>query len=360
MGNEDIYIDASFNLHYPAGASMLDDIPEDLLPVIHEHWRKFPPQHPLIKDAFGLMFGMLFIVALLGNLCVIFVFMGTKRLRTPSNLFIVNLAFSDLLMYTTQAFPVFINTLYSSIWMYGELGCRVYAFVGAMFGTVSICTMLIIGYDRYNVIVKGFNGTKITQGMAIGLIAASWVYSIIICGMPFIGWGSYSLEGMFLNCSYDYLSEDWNSVSFVLYAYIGNYIIPVSCCIFFYSQIVMAVVKHEKALREQAKKMNVESLRSGDHAEQSAELKIAKVAVTNVMLWICIWSPYATVVIIGPFGNRDLITPLFSQCPSCAAKLASIFNPIMFALSHPKYREALGEKFPCLVVHQQLPPPKPQ
>ena len=55
------------------------------------------------------------------------------------------------------------------------------------------------------------------------------------------------------------------------------------------------------------------------------------------MLWICIWSPYATVVIIGPFGNRDLITPLFSQCPSCAAKLASIFNPIMFALSHPKY-----------------------
>ena len=62
---------------------MLDDIPEDLLPVIHEHWRKFPPQHPLIKDAFGLMFGMLFIVALLGNLCVIFVFLGTKRLRTP-------------------------------------------------------------------------------------------------------------------------------------------------------------------------------------------------------------------------------------------------------------------------------------
>ena len=55
------------------------------------------------------------------------------------------------------------------------------------------------------------------------------------------------------------------------------------------------------------------------------------------MLWICIWSPYATVVIIGPFGNRNLITPLFSQCPSCAAKLASIFNPIMFALSHPKY-----------------------
>ena len=72
-------------------------------------------------------------------------------------------------------------------------------------------------------------------------------------------------EGQLISCSYDYLSEDWNSVSFVLYAYIFNYCIPVSSCIFFYSQIVLAVVKHEAALREQAKKMNVESLRQGDH-----------------------------------------------------------------------------------------------
>jgi len=357
MGKQDIYIDASFNLHYPEGATQLDDFPDELREVVHDHWGNYPPQHPLIKDAFGLLFGMLFIVAASGNLCVIYVFMGTKRLRTPSNLFIVNLAFSDLLMYTTQAFPVFINTLYSSTWMYGANGCRIYACIGAIFGTVSIGCMLIIGYDRYNVIVKGFNGTKITQSMAMGMIAGTWIYAVLVCAPPFVGWGKYALEGMLINCSYDYLSEDWNSVSYVLYAYIFNYCIPVASCIFFYSQIVLAVVKHEKALREQAKKMNVESLRQGDHAEQSAELKIAKVAVTNVFLWICIWSPYATVVIIGPFGDRTLLTPLSTQIPSCAAKLASIFNPIMFALSHPKYREALGEKFPCLVVQQAAPPP---
>ena len=84
-------------------------------------------------------------------------------------------------------------------------------------------------------------------------------------------------------------------------------------------------------------------------AEQSAELKIAKVAVTNVFLWICIWSPYAMVVIIGPFGDRTLLTPLATQIPSCAAKLASIFNPIMFALSHPKYVPPL-----CQEMHFRL------
>ena len=65
------------------GATQLDDFPDELRSVVHDHWGKFPPQHPLIKDAFGLLFGMLFIVALFGNACVIYVFMGTKRLRTP-------------------------------------------------------------------------------------------------------------------------------------------------------------------------------------------------------------------------------------------------------------------------------------
>ena len=53
--------------------------------------------------------------------------------------------------------------------------------------------MLIIGYDRYNVIVKGFNGTKITSGMAFGMIFAAWVYAFCVCTPPFIGWGNYAL-----------------------------------------------------------------------------------------------------------------------------------------------------------------------
>ena len=52
-------------------------------------------------------------------------------------------------------------------------------------------------------------------------------------------------------------------------------------------QIVKAVVSHEAALKAQAKKMNVESLRSGDQSGESAEIKIAKV----------LKSPYKTILI---------------------------------------------------------------
>ena len=34
-------------------------------------------------------------------------------------------------------------------------------------GTTSIYTMVVIGYDRYNVIVKGFSGVKISMAKAV-------------------------------------------------------------------------------------------------------------------------------------------------------------------------------------------------
>jgi len=108
---------------------------------------------------------------------------------------------------------------------------------------------------------------------------------------------------------------------------------------------------HESALKAQAKKMNVDSLRANtDDGGDSAEVKIAKVAITNVMLWVGIWSPYAIVCMICVFGDRTLVSPLVSQLPSFFAKIASCLNPVVFAVSHPKYREALAIKCACMGI----------
>ena len=71
--------------------------------------------------------------------------------------------------------------------------CEVYACIGGIFGTVSIVTMVVIGYDRYNVIVKGFKGTKITTCKALIILAVVWIYGVLGCMPPFWGWGGYKL-----------------------------------------------------------------------------------------------------------------------------------------------------------------------
>ena len=44
---------------------------------------------------------------------------------------------------------------------------------------------------------------------------------------------------------------------------------------------------------------------------------------------------------------------MVSQLPSFCSKLASVLNPMIFALSHPKFREALTIKCPCLGIGDQ-------
>ncbi|XP_023334325.1 compound eye opsin BCRH2 isoform X3 [Eurytemora carolleeae] len=347
---EGVYLDSNYGLVYPEGATHYDGIPKDLNEIFHPHWGTFPPQHPMVNHVVGFAYIILWLISFFGNGCVVYIFLKTKSLRTPTNMFIVNLAVSDLCMMTTQGPPVTINAFIQRYWMFGVTGCKVYALTGGIFGTISILSMVVIGYDRYNVICKGFNGVKITAGKAFGLILFMWLYSTAVCLPPFFGWGGYATEGTLITCSYDYLTQDWNHKTFMLYAFIFNYCTPMVLVISFYTQIVKAVVMHEAALKAQAKKMNVESLRSGEQEGDSAEVKIAKVAITNVMLWVCIWSPYAIVVMIGCFGNMQLVTPMVAALPSFLAKTASCLNPLVYAISHPKYREAMGKELPCLGI----------
>jgi len=53
--------------------------------------------------------------------------------------------------------------------------------------------MVVIGYDRYNVIVKGITGAKITAGKAAVILLVIWAYSTLGSFPPFFGWGGYSL-----------------------------------------------------------------------------------------------------------------------------------------------------------------------
>eukprot|EP00095_Tigriopus_kingsejongensis_P007511 maker-scaffold103_size370364-snap-gene-0.19 protein:Tk07511 transcript:maker-scaffold103_size370364-snap-gene-0.19-mRNA-1 annotation:"opsin" len=330
-----------------------DGIPAGLESVLPDIWKNYPPEHPMITDFFAVVIFILWGINVVGNGLVIFVFLTTKTLRTPTNMFVVNLAFSDLCMMTFMGPSVAVNAFVSDYWIYGALYCQLYGLIGAIFGTASLLTMVVIGFDRYNVIVKGMAGTRITGCKAFSVLLFIWVYVILGALPPFFGWGGFALDGLLITCSYDYYTYDWNKLSYCLFAFVTHYFLPLLLVMFYYGSIVKAVVQHERALKAQAKKMNVTSLRSGGDEGQSAEIRICKVAITNVSLWFLAWTPYAVVFMFPIFGKLHWITPLMSQLPIFFAKTASCFNPVVFALSHPKYREALASKCPCFGIHEQ-------
>ena len=117
-----VYMDSHYNLVYPKGATHLDGVDKETMEVIHDHWGSFPPQHPLVASIVGISFFVLWMINLFGNGSVCYIFLKVKSLRTPSNLFVVNLAFSDLCMMTTMGLPVVINAFTQRYWMWGAFG----------------------------------------------------------------------------------------------------------------------------------------------------------------------------------------------------------------------------------------------
>lgn len=327
--------------------------PEDIH-HIPEHWLKYPEPEASLHYLLGLLYIAFTVFALVGNGLVIWVFSSAKWLRTPSNVFVVNLAICDFLMMVKT--PIFIYNSFTKGFTTGYLGCQIFAFIGSLSGIGAGATNACIAYDRYNTIARPFEG-KLTHTKAIFITCLVWAYTFPWALLPLLEiWGRFVPEGYLTSCTFDYLTNTFDNRMFVGTIFTFSYVLPMSLIIYYYSQIVSHVVSHEKALREQAKKMNVESLRSNQNqANTSVEVRIAKAAITVCFLFVASWTPYAVLALIGAFGDKSLLTPGVTMFPACACKFVACLDPYVYAISHPRYRVELQKRLPWLAITESLP-----
>ncbi|CAL4102269.1 unnamed protein product, partial [Meganyctiphanes norvegica] len=340
---------------YPSGMTIIDLVPDHIKHMVHPHWSNFPPVNPMWHYLLGCIYIILGFFSFSGNGIVMYLYLTNKTLRTPANMLIFNLTFSDFCMMLSQ-FPWFAwNCFNGGVWSFSPFACELYAFLGAVTGLCSLWTLAFVSFDRYNVIVNGMQGTPLSSGGSLARIGFCWLYALAMAVPPFFGWGKYIPEGILDSCSFDYLTrDDFMIRTHGMALLVFNFMIPVFIIMLAYIMIVKAVWAHESAMREQAKKMNVKDLRSNPDANaMSAEVRIAKVALTNVSLWLICWTPYASIVFQGVFLDQSGITPLSSMVPALIAKSASAYNPVVYAINHPRFRKAMTTSFPGFCIHER-------
>lgn len=80
---------------------------------------QFPPLNPLWYICLGLVILILGIIGVCGNFVVVYIFLLTPSMRTPSNLLVINLAFSDCVMMFLECPPMVISCYYQT-WVLGK------------------------------------------------------------------------------------------------------------------------------------------------------------------------------------------------------------------------------------------------
>lgn len=139
------------------------------------------------------------ITALLGNLMVLIVSLGSSYRLTVSKFLMCNLAFADLSlsMYLLLLAAIDLHTQgvyfnFSIAWQY-EGGCQVAGFLAVFSTCYSVFTLTVITMERWYAIRHAIHLTKrLRLRQAAGILLSGWVFALLMATLPLVGVSSYS------------------------------------------------------------------------------------------------------------------------------------------------------------------------
>ncbi|XP_066564720.1 G-protein coupled receptor 84 [Amia ocellicauda] len=162
----------------------------------------FSCSHPSVEGYryFGVLWGsVVATVGTVGNMMTLLAFLRDRRLRTPFNALIFNLAVADLL-YCAALQPTSVDTYLHLRWRGGEIWCRAFGLLLFLSNSVSILTLCLIAAGRYLLVTRPATSQRLLsrRGLAL-LLPATWALALASFG-PL--WPIYVFTPQVCTCSF--------------------------------------------------------------------------------------------------------------------------------------------------------------
>uniref|UniRef100_A0A3Q4GV61 Neuropeptide FF receptor 2 n=1 Tax=Neolamprologus brichardi TaxID=32507 RepID=A0A3Q4GV61_NEOBR len=133
---------------------------------------------PSVAAVFTVSYLLIFLVCMVGNGVVCFIVLRSKNMRTVTNLFILNLAISDLLVGIFCMPTTLVDNVITG-WPFGRVVCKLSGMVQGISVSASVFTLVAIAIDRFRCIVYPFK-QKLTIATSKLIIVIIWVLAVAI------------------------------------------------------------------------------------------------------------------------------------------------------------------------------------
>ncbi|KAH0630205.1 hypothetical protein JD844_012932 [Phrynosoma platyrhinos] len=274
------------------------------------------PQYYLADPwQFSALAAYMFLLILLGfpiNFLTLFVTIQHKKLRTPLNYILLNLAIANLFMVLIG----FTTTMYTSMngyFIFGTIGCNIEGFFATL-----------------GVVCKPMSNFRFSETHAIIGVSFTWIMALACAGPPLLGWSRYIPEGMQCSCGVDYYTPnpEVHNESFVIYMFLVHFVTPLTIIFFCYGRLVCTVKAAAAQQQESA-------------TTQKAEREVTRMVILMVISFLICWVPYASVAFYIFTHQGSDFGPVFMTIPAFFAKSSAIYNPVIYILMNKQFRNCM-------------------
>ncbi|EOA95112.1 Neuropeptide FF receptor 1, partial [Anas platyrhynchos] len=305
-----------------------------------------------VAAVFILAYTFIFLMCMIGNILVCFIVVKNRQMRTVTNMFILNLAISDLLVGIFCMPTTLVDNLITG-WPFDNTMCKMSGLVQGMSVSASVFTLVAIAVERFRCIVHPFR-QKLTLRKALVTIAVIWVLALLIMCPSAITLTVTREEHHFMvdtyNNSYPLYScwEAWPETEMrriyttVLFSHI--YVAPLALIVVMYTRIAFKLFKSAAPAH-------------GARPEEPEGRKVSrrKAKVINMLIIMALfftlsWLPLWTLMLLMDYGclserQLRLVAVYVFPFAHWLAFFNSSANPIIYGYFNENFRRGFQEAF---------------
>ncbi|CDW53040.1 neuropeptide Y receptor [Trichuris trichiura] len=306
-------------------------------------------QDSLIADACiaaTVIYSLIAVVSVIGNVVIIFIVVSFPRMRTPTNALLANLAVADTLVALICIPFSFTPALCLQYWPFGLFLCKLVNFSQAITVMASAYTLIAISVDRFcGILFPMSTRAKLTNCKAAFVIAVVWTVAIIIAFPLLI---VNTLEPSSDDDSKLECVEDWTWANETLGEY--EYSLAAACLQYFIPLLVLTLTYVGIGLKLWFSRVPGEGRHAGKFNRQRKSVvkkMLPTMFIVTTVYSVC-WLPLNMFNIVRALNPliKDYTYVLFVWwgCHT-VAMIHCMVNPIIYVCRNRRFREGFAYMF---------------
>uniref|UniRef100_A0A8C8SBR1 G-protein coupled receptors family 1 profile domain-containing protein n=1 Tax=Pelusios castaneus TaxID=367368 RepID=A0A8C8SBR1_9SAUR len=292
------------------------------------------------------LYSLVLIFGLVGNALVVLILIKYKRLRSMTDVYLLNLAISDLLFILSLPFWAYYA---AHQWDFGNAMCKILTGVYYTGFYSGMFFIIFLTLDRYLAIVHAVFALKI-RTVVHGIFTSVFIWAVaILASLPWAIFHSVQMQKDHWTCTAHYplyQGVKWKQFQILMMIILGL-VIPLGIMIFCYVEIIKTLLR----------------------CRNEKKHKAVRLIFVIMIVYFIFWAPFNIALLIYTFPDSFSLNncenskqlELAVQVTETFAMVHCCINPVIYAFIGEKFRKYLYTFFqkhiavylckPCQVLH---------